>query len=82
MNLNDLSKAIRTQLTAGDELELALTKEGRDPHQAVGYLRDGTMIVVNHARPHIGKTVRISISTVLQTSAGRLFFAELIKTPA
>ena len=62
---------------AGDELELMLSKEGRDAHQAVGYLRDGTMIVVNHAHAHIGKTVRISISSVLQTNAGRLFFAEM-----
>ncbi len=79
LNLNDLARAIRMQLTAGDEMELSLTKEGRDAHQAVGYMRDGTMIVVNHARPHIGKTVRVTISSVLQTSAGRLFFAELQK---
>lgn len=79
LNLNELSRAIRMQLTAGDEMDLSLTKEGRDAHQAVGYLRDGTMIVVNHARPHIGKTVRVTISSVLQTSAGRLFFAELQK---
>ena len=77
LNLNELCKALRPQLTAGDEVELTLSKEGRDAHQAVGYLRDGTMIVVNHARMHIGHTVRISISSVLQTSAGRLFFAEL-----
>ncbi len=77
LNLNDLARAMRPALTAGDEVDLALTKEGRDAHQAVGYLPDGTMIIVNHARPHIGKTVRICISSVLQTSAGRLFFAEL-----
>ena len=77
LNLNDLSRALRPQLMAGDELELMLSKEGRDAHQAVGYLRDGTMIVVNHAHAHIGKTVRISISSVLQTNAGRLFFAEM-----
>lgn len=79
LNLNDLSRALRPQLTAGDELDLPLSKEGREAHQAVGYLRDGTMIVVNHARTHIGKTVRISISSVLQTNAGRLFFAEMQK---
>ncbi|MEK0450614.1 MAG: hypothetical protein RL088_2882 [Verrucomicrobiota bacterium] len=79
LNLNDLARALRFQLTAGDEMELTLTKEGRDAHQAVGYLRDGTMIVVNHARPLIGKTVRVTICSVLQTSAGRLFFAELQK---
>jgi uncharacterized protein YacL len=77
LNFNDLSKAMRPALTTGDEIDLALSKEGRDAHQAVGYLKDGTMIVVNHARPHIGKTVKVAISTVLQTQAGRMFFAEL-----
>ncbi len=77
LNLNDLARAMRPALTAGDEVDLALTKEGRDAHQAVGYLPDGTMIIVNHARQFIGKTVRICVSSVLQTSAGRLFFAEL-----
>jgi uncharacterized protein YacL len=77
LNLNDLSRALRPTLTAGDEIELVLSREGRDAHQAVGYLGDGTMIVVNHARAFLGKSVRVSISSVLQTSAGRMFFGEL-----
>lgn len=81
LNLNDLARAMRPALTAGDDVDVPLSKEGRDAHQAVGYLSDGTMIVVNHAKMHIGKTVRVSISSVLQTSAGRLFFAELKGPP-
>ena len=77
LNLNDLSKALRPPVSTGDEVAITLTKEGREPHQAVGYLTDGTMIVVNHSRSFVGKNVRVSISSVLQTSAGRLFFAEL-----
>jgi uncharacterized protein YacL len=77
LNLNDLTKALRPVLTTGDEIDLVLAREGRDSHQAVGYLNDGTMIVVNHARAFLGKSVKVSISSVLQTSAGRLFFAEL-----
>jgi uncharacterized protein YacL len=77
LNLHDLTRALRPQLVAGDEVELPLVKEGRDAHQAVGYLADGTMIVVNHARAHIGKTMRVVVASVLQTSAGRLFFADL-----
>ena len=77
LNLNDLTRALRPQLAAGDEVELPLVKEGRDAHQAVGYLADGTMVVVNHARAHIGKTMRVVVASVLQTNAGRLFFAEL-----
>jgi hypothetical protein len=77
LNLNDLSKALRPAVGAGDEITITLTKEGREPHQAVGYLSDGTMIIVNNSRSHVGKSVRVSISTVRQTTAGRLFFAEL-----
>ncbi len=80
LNLTDLARALRPSLVAGDELELSLIKEGRDSHQAVGYLPDGTMIVVNHARPHIGNTKRVVISSALQTAAGRLIFAELKTT--
>lgn len=77
LNLNELTRALRPALAAGDEMELQLVKEGRDPHQAVGYMADGTMIVVNHARGHIGETARIVVSSALQTSGGRLIFAEL-----
>jgi uncharacterized protein YacL len=77
LNLNDLARALKPQLAAGDEIELSLVKEGRDAHQAVGYLADGTMIVVNHARGQIGQTVPVVVASALQTSAGRLFFADL-----
>lgn len=81
LNLNHLAQAMRVIVNAGDELELVLVKEGKDDHQAVGYLPDGTMIVVNHARSRIGQSAIVSVSSALQTSAGRLIFAEL-KTPA
>ena len=77
LNLADLARALRPTVVAGDELELDLVKEGREAHQAVGYLPDGTMIVVNHARPHLGKVATVVVSSALQTGAGRLIFAEL-----
>jgi uncharacterized protein YacL len=77
LNLNDLARALRPALLAGDEVELSLVKEGREPHQAVGYLPDGTMIVVNHARPLLGKSATVTVASALQTAAGRLIFAEL-----
>lgn len=77
LNLHDLSRALRPSIEPGKQVDLTLTKEGREPHQAVGYLDDGTMIVVNQGRPHLGKSVLVVISSSLQTSAGRLFFAEL-----
>ncbi|WP_184207506.1 PIN/TRAM domain-containing protein [Prosthecobacter dejongeii] len=79
LSFNDLSLALQPQLSPGDELSLALTKPGKDKHQAVGYLADGTMIVVNQAAAFLGQTVEISISGALPTSAGRLIFAELKK---
>jgi len=77
LNLADLARALRPTLVTGDELDLHLVKEGREAHQAVGYLPDGTMIVVNHARPHLGKTRTVVVASALQTAAGRLIFAEL-----
>ena len=77
LNLNDLAAAMRPAVAVGDELELTLVKEGRDAHQAVGYLPDGTMIVVNHARALVGSTVSVQVASALQTSAGRLVFAEV-----
>jgi uncharacterized protein YacL len=77
LNLNDLTRALRPAVAAGDELELQLVKEGREAHQAVGYLPDGSMIVVNHARAKIGTSAKIVVSSALQTTGGRLVFAEL-----
>jgi uncharacterized protein YacL len=77
LNLSDLARALRPVVVAGDELDLPLVKEGRDAHQAVGYLPDGTMIVVNQARPLLGTTAKVVVSSALPTAAGRLVFAEL-----
>jgi uncharacterized protein YacL len=77
LNLVDLARALRPTVVTGDEIDLNLVKEGREPHQAVGYLPDGTMIVVNHARLHVGKIRTVVVSSALQTAAGRLIFAEL-----
>ena len=77
LNLADLAHALRPVVVAGDELDLHLVKEGREPHQAIGYLPDGTMIVVNHGRAQLGTTSRVVVSSARQTGTGRLVFAEL-----
>ena len=77
LNLNELAQAMRPHVIAGEPIAIKLLKEGKDDHQAVGYLEDGTMIVVNHAIEHLGETVEVVIGSPLQTSAGRLIFAEL-----
>lgn len=80
LNFNDLARALQPEVATGDEFELSLVKPGKDRHQAVGYLPDGAMIVVNHAAQFLGETVPVVVSGTLQTSAGRLIFAEL-RTP-
>lgn len=75
--LDELEKAIRTAVSVGDRVNLELAKPGREPQQAVGYLPDGTMIIVSKAEHLIGKTVGINVSSIVPTAAGKLVFAEL-----
>jgi uncharacterized protein YacL len=77
INLNDLAMAMRTVASAGDVLSIRLTKEGKEPHQGVGYMPDGTMVVVEGGGAQIGQTVEVTVTSVLQTSAGRMTFARL-----
>ncbi len=77
LSFHELSQALQPQFQAGDELQLTLVKPGKEKHQAVGYLADGTMIVVNQAASFIGQNVDVTISGSLPTTAGRLIFAEL-----
>jgi uncharacterized protein YacL len=75
INVNDLALALRPVFVPGDPLDVRLVKPGEEPGQAVGYLDDGTMVVVEHGRDQIGRTVAVAVTSTLQTSAGRLVFA-------
>jgi len=77
LNVNDLAQALKPVVLPGDSLSIFLAKEGKERAQAVGYLDDGTMIVVEDGRKHLGKRVNIHVSSILQTSAGRMIFARL-----
>ena len=77
INLNDLAMALRTVTRAGDVLTVQLTKEGKEAGQAVGYMTDGTMLVVENGSSQIGREVTVTVTSVLQTSAGRMAFAKL-----
>ena len=77
INLNDLAVALRTVTAAGDVLTVRLSKEGREAGQGVGYLEDGTMLVVEGGSDRIGQTAEVTVTSVLQTSAGRMAFAKL-----
>ncbi|MCG3150611.1 MAG: putative PIN and TRAM-domain containing protein YacL [Verrucomicrobiae bacterium] len=75
LNLIELAKALRPVILPGEKLHVKLVKEGREPDQAVAYLDDGTMIVVNRARRQVGHEIEVILDSVLQTSAGRMAFA-------
>jgi uncharacterized protein YacL len=77
LNINELANAVKPVLLPGEELRVALIKEGKEPHQGVGYLDDGTMIVVENGRRQVGETVDVAVTSALQTAAGRMIFARL-----
>ena len=77
LNVNDLANAVRSVLLPGEELPLAIVREGKESGQGVGFLPDGTMVIVENARKHIGETMDIVVTSALQTSAGRLVFAKM-----
>lgn len=81
LNLNELSQALIPDIEIGSVFSLDLIKGGKEPNQAVGYLRDGSMVVVNHARKLIGKNVQVEISSVIPSAAGKMIFAELSERP-
>ncbi|HBB35270.1 MAG TPA: hypothetical protein DDZ80_24105 [Cyanobacteria bacterium UBA8803] len=75
LNVNDLAQAMRPIYLPGDSLDLKILKEGKEPAQGVGYLDDGTMVVVEEGRNHVGGELRVVVTSALQTSAGRMIFA-------
>ena len=75
LNINDLANAIKPVLLPGEELKLQIIKEGKENNQGIGYLDDGTLIVVENGKKYIGEFIDASVTSVLQTSAGRMIFA-------
>lgn len=74
INLNDLANALKPVFLPGEHLDVRIVKPGEEAGQGVGYLDDGTMIVVEGGREHLNKTVNVAVTSVLQTSAGRMIF--------
>jgi uncharacterized protein YacL len=77
INLNDIANALKPVFLPGESIEVRVVKPGEEPGQGVGYLDDGTMIVIEGARDHINEDVQITVTSVLQTSAGRMVFGKL-----
>jgi uncharacterized protein YacL len=80
INLNDISNALKPIFIPGESLDVRIVKQGEEEGQGVGYLDDGTMIVVQGGRDSIGQTVHITVTSVLQTSAGRMIFGRCDRT--
>ncbi len=79
LNINELANAIKSIVFPGETLKIRLIREGKEHNQAVGYLDDGTMVVVEDARRRIGQEVKVKVSSVLQTQAGKMIFTRLEK---
>ena len=75
LNINELANAVKPVVLPGEELHVQVIREGKEPHQGVGYLDDGTMIVIEQGRRLIGEATEVIVTSVLQTVAGRLIFA-------
>lgn len=78
LNLNDLACALRPTVQMGDLLDVRIVKAGREATQGVGYTPDGTMVVVEGGRDAVGQVLHVQVSSVLQTSAGRMIFAKKV----
>lgn len=77
LNINDLAQAVKLALIAGEELNIKITHEGKERKQGVGYLSDGTMVVVEDTKDKVGQEIVVVITKIHQTPAGQLFFARL-----
>jgi uncharacterized protein YacL len=80
VNLSEVARCLRVILLPGEILSLRIVREGKEKNQGIGYLPDGTMVVVNHAQSQIGQQVEAQVQTTHQTGAGIIVFAELRQT--
>ncbi|MGF1484042.1 MAG: PIN/TRAM domain-containing protein [Opitutales bacterium] len=81
LNLHTLQQALAQEMKVGELFEVELVKPGRESHQAVGYLPDGSMVVVNEGASHIGKQVQVEVTSVLPSAGGKLIFAKISGIP-
>ena len=77
LNINELANAVKPVVLPGEELHVTIVREGKEYNQGVGYLDDGTMVVVENGKKMLGDSVTVAVSSVLQTVAGKMIFAEL-----
>ena len=79
LNINELANAVKAVFLPGESLTVKIIQEGKEAGQGVGYLDDGTMVVVEDGEPYINRKVEVVVTKVLQTAAGRMLFARLTR---
>lgn len=79
LNLNNLANALKPVVLPGEELEIQVIKEGKDENQGIGYLEDGTMVVIENGGHLVGKEVRATVTSIIQTAAGKMIFTKVSK---
>jgi uncharacterized protein YacL len=77
LNVNELANALKPVVLPGETMTVKIIKDGKEPGQGVAYLDDGTMIIVDNAQKYLGSNVEVMVTSVLQTTAGRMIFSEL-----
>ena len=77
LNLNEISNALKPNVYVGEIFDLAIVRNGKEPGQGVGYLEDGTMVVVDDAQQYMGQEISVNVISMLQTSSGRMIFARI-----
>ena len=77
LNINELANSVKTAVLPGEEMAVNVIKEGKEANQGIAYLNDGTMIVIEGARQHVGEMLEIIVTSVLQTAAGKMVFAKI-----
>lgn len=77
LNINQLANALKPAVLPGEEMQILIIRDGKEQGQGIGYLDDGTMIVVDGGKEHLGQVADVTVTSVLQTSAGRMVFAKL-----
>lgn len=79
LNINELANVLKPVVFPGEQMQIKLIKEGKEHNQAIGYLEDGTMVVVEEGRRLLGQEVKVAVTSVLQTQAGRMIFTKIEK---
>jgi uncharacterized protein YacL len=75
LNINELANAVKSVVLPGEIMEVNVIQEGKEVNQGVGYMEDGTMVVVENGNKHLNQQIHVSVTKVLQTAAGRMIFA-------